>query len=125
MPALRVLIVEDEAPIAFLVEDAVAAGGHVVAQTATNITDAMRAAVGDHFDVALLDVNLNGQKAHALPVTLAARNKPFAFVTGYGNAGILQMFATAPLVRKPFRAEAVIAALAELERRLGYQEPDG
>lgn len=118
MTALRVLIVEDEAPVAFLVEDAVEEGGHIIAETVTNITDAMHAVAQDHFDVALLDMNLNGQKAHALPVTLSARKKPFAFVTGYGHAGILEMFADIPLVRKPFRTEHILDALKELERRL-------
>lgn len=118
MSGLRVLIVEDEAPIAFLVEDAVEQGGHIVAETATNITDAMRAAAGDHFDVALLDVNLNGQKAHALPVLLSNRRKPFAFVTGYGHAGIMERFADAPLVRKPFRSSSLLDVLDELRARI-------
>ena len=116
MTTLRVLVVEDEALIAMLIEDAVQKGGHSVAETISNITSAMAAVQGDHFDVALLDMNLNGQKAHALPVTLAARKKPFAFVTGYGHSGVLESFADAPVVRKPFRSQAIIEALAKLER---------
>jgi CheY-like chemotaxis protein len=119
---LRVLIVEDEAPIAFLVEDAVGISGHVVAAIATNLKDALSAVARGDFDVALLDMNLNGQKAHALPVTLSALNKPFAFVTGYGEAGILERFADAPVVTKPFRLEAVADALSTLAVNVSRQK---
>ena len=118
MTSLRVLVVEDEAPVALMIEDAVEASGHVVARTATNIKDAMAAATSDDFDVALLDLNLNGQRAHALPVTLTARGKPFGFVTGYGEAGLLRPFADAPLVAKPFRARDIGAMLTLLQARL-------
>lgn len=117
MSALRVLIVEDEIPAAMLVEDAVEAAGHVVAALATNINAAMAAASTGQFDVALLDVNLHGQKAHALPVILQRRGKPFAFVTGYGEAGILGEFADAPVIHKPFGAEEILAVLDDFGRR--------
>lgn len=119
MTRLRVLIVEDEVPAAMLVEDAVESAGHVVAALATNINAAMSAASGEQFDVALLDVNLNGQKAHALPVMLQRRGKPFAFVTGYGEAGVLADFAGAPVIHKPFAKEEIWSALAVLGDRIG------
>ena len=114
MTGLRVLIVEDEAIIAMLVEDAVESAGHVVAVTAGNITDAMEAAVSADFDAALLDVNLNGQKAHALPVALSARGKRFAFLTGYGEEGLLSQFADAPILRKPFTTVEIADVLRTL-----------
>lgn len=118
MSGLSVLIVEDEIPAAMLVEDAVERGGHRVALLATNINAAIAAASGAEFDVALLDVNLNGQKAHALPVILQRRGKPFAFVTGYGEAGVLDEFTDAPVVHKPFAAEEILRALERLAGRL-------
>jgi CheY-like chemotaxis protein len=116
--SLRVLVVEDEAPIALMIEGAIEAAGHIVARTATNIKDAMAAASSEEFDVALLDLNLNGQRAHAVPVTLAARGKPFGFVTGYGEDGVLQPFANAPLIAKPFRARDIKEMLTLLQARL-------
>jgi DNA-binding NtrC family response regulator len=118
MTALRVLVVEDEAHIALMIEGAVEAAGHIVARTATNIRDAMAAAASDDFDVALLDLNLNGQRAHAVPVTLAARGKPFGFVTGYGEAGVLEPFTNAPLIAKPFRTRDIREILGLLQTRL-------
>lgn len=115
---MRVLIVEDEALIAMMIEDAVEVAGHEVAGVATNITDALTAVATGVFDVALLDMNLNGQKGHPLPVTARARGKPFAFVTGYGQAGVLAQFAEAPMVIKPFRYEDIAAALGHLQAAL-------
>lgn len=111
------LIVEDEFAIATLIEDAVLESGHEVVRIATNIKDAMAAAATDNFDVALLDINLNGQKAHALPVVLTGRKKLFAFVTGYGETGVLQRFAEAPVVTKPFRTYDITDVLNKLSAR--------
>lgn len=118
MRSLRVLVVEDEALVAMMVEDAVEAAGHTVARSVANISEAMAAVMTDEFDVALLDMNLNGQRAHSLPVSLKARGKPFAFVTGYGLAGILTTFSDAPIVTKPFRYDDIAAALAKLNEKL-------
>jgi CheY-like chemotaxis protein len=115
---LRVLVVEDEVAIAMLIEDAVESLGHIVAHTATNIKEAMAIAAAGDFDVALLDLNLNGQRAHALPVTLTARGKPFGFITGYGDAGVLAPFADAPLIAKPFREKDVGEMLVRLQKRI-------
>ena len=115
---LRVLVVEDEVAIALLIEDAVASLGHSVAHTATNIKDAMAVATAGDFDVALLDLNLNGQKAHALPVALTARGKPFGFITGYGGGGVLGPFADVPIVAKPFRDRDIGEMLETLQSRI-------
>lgn len=115
MSGLRVLVVEDEALISMMIEEAVSSAGHEVAATVSNITDAMHAASTCDFDVALLDINLNGQKAHALPVVLSARGKPFGFVTGYGESGVMDQFADAPILKKPFRS----AEIEDILRRLG------
>lgn len=114
--ALRVLVIEDEVAVALLIEDAVEALGHVVVRTVTNIRDAMAAAASEQFDVALLDLNLNGQKAHALPITLKARGKPFGFITGYGDVGVLNMFSDAPLIAKPFRDEDIAKMMETLQK---------
>lgn len=111
MQPLNVLIVEDEALVALLVEDAVADAGHRVVRVASNVQDAMAAAASETFDFAVLDLNLNGQMAHAIPVMLKRLGRPFLFVTGYGAEGVLREFSDVPVVSKPFRSEDVIAAI--------------
>ncbi|MGJ0396841.1 MAG: response regulator [Methylocystis sp.] len=118
MSAPRVLIVEDEAVIAMALEMFLEELGAQVVATAGNVQDALQKATSEDFDLAFLDVNLNGQKAHVLPGVLERRHKPFAFVTGYGDEGVLGAHANAPVVAKPFSRSAISAALEQLKSRL-------
>ncbi|MFZ3179046.1 MAG: response regulator [Methylocystis silviterrae] len=114
----RVLIVEDEAVIAMALEMFLEELGAQVVATAGNVQEALQKATSEDFDIAFLDVNLNGQKAHVLPGVLERRHKPFAFVTGYGEQGVLEAHADAPVVAKPFSRDAVSTALEKLKSRL-------
>lgn len=118
MNAPRVLIVEDEAVIAMALEMFLEELGAQVVATAGNVQDALQKATNEDFDLAFLDINLNGQKAHVLPGVLERRRKPFAFVTGYGEQGVLEAHADAPVVAKPFSRDAVSTALEKLKSRL-------
>lgn len=114
----RVLIVEDEAVIAMALEMFLEELGAKVVGVAGNIQDALQKATSEDFDLAFLDINLNGQKAHVLPGVLERRRKPFAFVTGYGEQGVLEAHADAPVVAKPFSRGTISTALEQLKGRL-------
>jgi len=118
MSTPRVLIVEDEAVIAMALEMFLEELGAQVVATAGNVQDALQKATSEDFVIAFLDVNVNGQKAHVLPGVLERRHKPFAFVTGYGEQGVLEAHADAPVVAKPFSRDAVSTALEKLKSRL-------
>jgi CheY-like chemotaxis protein len=118
MNAPRVLIVEDEAVIAMALEMFLEELGAQVVAVAGNVQDALQKATCEDFDLAFLDINLNGQKAHVLPSVLERRHKPFAFVTGYGEQGVLGAHADAPVVAKPFSRGAISTALEKLKGRL-------
>jgi CheY-like chemotaxis protein len=118
MSAPRILIVEDEAVIAMALEMFLEELGAQVVATAGNVQDALQKATSEDFDLAFLDVNLNGQKAHVLPGVLERRHKPFAFVTGYGEQAVLEAHADAPVVSKPFSRGAISTALEKLKSRL-------
>jgi CheY-like chemotaxis protein len=108
---LRVLVVEDEGPIALLIEDMLQDMGCVVAASASNVGDAMRLASEGQFDFALLDVNLAGQKVDPVADVLARAGVPFAFASGYGQVGVREDLQTHPVVQKPFRAGDLAAAI--------------
>lgn len=116
MTASRVLVVEDEAMIAMLLETYLEGMDCDVVAVAGNVQEAVRMATQLQFDFALLDINLNGQKAHALPGILLRLKKPFAFVTGYGEQGILDAYATAPVVKKPFDESSILLAVKSLKK---------
>jgi CheY-like chemotaxis protein len=115
---VRVFLVEDESPIAMLVEDMLEALGCVVACSAANVAEALRTGAAAEFDLALLDMNLAGESALPVAELLRTQGRRFVFVTGYGGGGVPDAFRGRPVVAKPFvRAElagAMTAALSGL-----------
>jgi CheY-like chemotaxis protein len=114
MTLAKILIVEDEALIAMLLEEYVEGFGCQVVGIGTNVQQALKCAEELDFDIALLDVNLGGQKAPALPSILVRRGKRFAFVTGCGRAGVLASHSQAPIVGKPFTEQTIADVLIRL-----------
>ena len=66
------------------------------------------------FDVAMLDVNLNGTKSFPVAETLAERGVPFIFATGYGAHGMEHPFRDRPVLKKPFQSDELVMALIRL-----------
>jgi CheY-like chemotaxis protein len=114
---LRLLVVEDEAMVAMLVEDMLTDLGCVVAAVAGSVAAAIAVAgrCDAVFDGALLDVNLGGEMVFPVADTLAARGVPFLFATGYGRAGIEARFVSAPVISKPFGFDSLRTALSGLK----------
>ena len=113
----RVLIIEDEAIIAMTAEDMLEQIGCIVAGVAATFDQAMEAVERGGFDVALLDINLNGIPSLPVAQRLRESGTPFAFTTGYGSAGRGGEYEDVPLVAKPYRIDALEAAIAEALRR--------
>src|SRR5580698_3095487 len=109
--AKRVLVVEDEMMIRMLLEGMLEDLGHTVAGQAGTIEEALALAKQAEFDVALLDVNLNGKPITPVVAVLAGRGLPFVFASGYGQRGVPEEYRDSPALQKPFQAEALAAAL--------------
>jgi CheY-like chemotaxis protein len=107
----RVFLVEDEALIVMLVEDALADLGCVLAGVATRFDDALTKARELRFDVAVLDVNLNGLRTFPIAEAIKTRGIAFVFATGYGATSVPDGLNAVPILQKPF-------ALRELEQAL-------
>lgn len=113
----RVLVVEDEYLVALLVEDMLQTLGYEVAEIAPNLAAATTAAEAGDFDVAILDVNLNGTMSSPVAEILARRKIPFIFATGYGKAGPHEQFADAPSLQKPFEESDLSRVLSSVMGR--------
>ena len=85
---LRILIVEDEALVAMLIEDVLADLGHEVVGVAGRLDQALTLAREREMDFAILDLNLNGLNTYAIADVLKQRGVPFIFATGYGSGGV-------------------------------------
>jgi DNA-binding response OmpR family regulator len=114
----RVLLVEDEAMIAMLIEEMLADFDCDVAATAGQLDEAVALARTERFDLAFVDVNLGGVAAYPVAQALQARGIPFAFVTGYGTAATDAAHADAPILQKPFRCQELEAVIQLLRSRL-------
>ncbi|HYZ48051.1 MAG TPA: response regulator [Sphingomonas sp.] len=106
---LRILVVEDEGPVAMLIEDMLEDMGCTVAGSAASVGEALELIGRGGFDFALLDVNLAGEKVDPAAELLMRRGVPFAFATGYGAGGISQELRDRPVVQKPFSARELAA----------------
>ena len=111
---LRILIVEDEMLVAMNIEDMLLELGHEVAGIAGRLEAALNLARDGAFDVAMLDVNLAGDRSFPVAVLLAGRGSPFLFATGYGLDGIEEKYRDRPVLQKPFRACDLAAAVEAL-----------
>lgn len=112
--SLRVLVVEDEMIVTMLLEDLLAELGHTVTATAAHLDDSVRLAEAGGFDLAMLDLNINGQQSFPVAQALRARGVPFVFATGYGEAGLPEAWRGTPTLQKPFMAEDLEAVLARM-----------
>lgn len=114
MGRCRVLLVEDEAIIAMLMEDMLAELSCDVTHTAGQLDEAIKAASTAAVDLAFIDVNLRGAPAWPVADVLRARGIPFAFVTGYGAAGTDEANVHVPVLQKPFRSQELAAIVRSL-----------
>ncbi|MHB8529776.1 MAG: response regulator [Caulobacteraceae bacterium] len=110
----RILVVEDEAMIALLIEDMLSDLGCAVVGPAHGLAEGLELVRGDgEMDAALLDVNLAGQPVFALADELRARGVPMIFSTGYGEFALRDIDKGVPVIHKPFRAHELARALDE------------
>jgi CheY-like chemotaxis protein len=112
----RVFVVEDEVMIRMLLEDMLADLGYGVAASAGGLEEAIALARDSDFDLAILDVNLNGHSVYPVADVLEQRGVPFVFSTGYGERGLPEPYRGRPTLQKPFQLENLDKALATIAR---------
>jgi CheY-like chemotaxis protein len=110
---LRILVVEDEMTIAFMIEDMLVELGHEVVELAMRLPEALDAAQRADIDVAILDVNIDGHRSFAVADILIGRAIPFAFATGYGAAGVDEAYKNRPVLAKPFLSDDLRKLLSQ------------
>src|SRR5260370_41328392 len=103
---LRVLIVEDEAMVAILLEDILADCGCAVIGRAFSVEEAIALTRSERqIGAAILDVNLRGSPIYPVAEVLAARGIPFAFASGYGAEGLDEKWRDRLSLPKPFTSQ--------------------
>ncbi len=107
----KVLLVEDEAPVAMMMAGSLRELGFAVLGPFARVAEAAAAARRDEVERAVLDVNLGGEFVYPVADVLAERGVPFIFVTGYGPDRIDGRFASVPVLQKPVQQHDLEVAL--------------
>jgi CheY-like chemotaxis protein len=113
----RVLVVEDEMLILLMIEDMLEDLGFAAVTAAATIDQALGLIDTQAFDVAMLDLNLQGEKSYPVADRLAARGVPFLFSTGYGHYGLQEGYGDRPVLNKPFQQQELAVMLRSLLSR--------
>jgi len=91
--SLRVFVVEDEALIRMMVVDMLEELGHTIAAEAGHIDQAIKLASSAEFDLAVLDVNIEGKFITPVAATIKARGLPIIFALAMDRLGCRTNFA--------------------------------
>ena len=89
---MRILIAEDEFLVGVQLEEDLRSAGWSIVGPFSTLETATLAARRERFDLALLDINLNGIPVYPLADELHARGTPFIFVSGYLSAALPERF---------------------------------
>jgi CheY-like chemotaxis protein len=103
----RILVVEDEALIAMMVEEMLGAS---VIGPAASIPEARKLIETVPFDAAVLDVNVRSDRIDPIADLLRGRRVPFVFATGYG-AGASSAKRDELVLEKPYTSDRLLSAL--------------
>src|SRR5258708_12397695 len=101
-PGGSVFLVEDEVMIRMMVADMLEELGYRVVAEAGEINEAIRLAQSADYDLAILDVNVNGRGISPVADLIKARKRPFIFATGYGSSGLPEEYPPPPPLQNPF-----------------------
>jgi len=103
----RVLLVEDEALVAIMVQESLAEFGFDVVGPVSKVSEAAAAAKFGRFDAAVLDINLGDELVYPVAEILEQRGVPFVFVTGYDADSVDTRFSGVPILQKPIEREVL------------------
>lgn len=109
-----ILVVEDEALVAMLLEDALLDAGCTVLGPATSVGQALALLRGARPAAAVLDLNLSGETSEPVADALVALGVPFIVVTGYGAEGLPINHRNALVLAKPYNPTELTNTLARL-----------
>jgi DNA-binding response OmpR family regulator len=110
-------MLEDEPIVALGLEDMLLDFGFKDVRVSTTIEQAFCHLEDRAPDIAILDVNIRGERSYGVADALARLGVPFLFATGYGDAEHPQALRSVLTLTKPYSAEelesALVAAIAK------------
>ena len=109
---LRVLVVEDAALIALELCETLSNCGAEIVGSCDSLTNALSVADSEAIDVALLDIDLNGEPVWPVAEKLTTRNIPIIFTTGFTDVTLRPArFRKTATVNKPHNTDKLLSML--------------
>lgn len=100
--------------VLIMIEDMLADLGCMSVIAAATVNQAIALIEVQSFDVAMLDMNLNGHDSYEVAEALAARDVPFVFSTGYSGDDLRDGYRDRPVLMKPFMPKELVEILTLL-----------
>lgn len=110
---IRVLLVEDEFLVALEAEEILKDFGVRSVEIVNTFEKASVIAEENRFDVAVLDINLNGKLSLPIARSLTARGVPVVFTTGYEKSRDEPEIGVVARIMKPYSAATLKAAVQQ------------
>jgi len=110
----RILVVEDEALVALLIEETLREAGFQIAGCTDSPDKALAILDECDCDAAVLDATLHGKSVEPVATALHRRGMPFVFISGYSRIQLHEQFIDAPLLSKPFKPEHLIRTIKRI-----------
>jgi CheY-like chemotaxis protein len=114
LTGLRIFVAEDEFHIRCLIEEMLVELGCIITESVSSLRAALDRAGATEAQVAVLDINLRGERVFAVARILRDRGIPIVFSTGYGRDGMDTEWTACPVIQKPFTIERLKAALTQV-----------
>jgi DNA-binding response OmpR family regulator len=105
-----VLVVEDEIELSRLFVEVITHAGYIAVPT-YSLTDALGALSHQHFDAAVLDIELRDGTVFPVADRLAELGTPFLFASAVYSQMVPTRHRDVPFVAKPFRIEELLAGV--------------
>lgn len=109
----RILVVEDEWPVAAFIRDTLEDAGAVVVGLAADCRDACNVLEGAGVEAAVVDLHLGSSSGHVLAHLLEMRDIPYLIETGYAPEAI-KAHPGVMILQKPFLGEDLVWAVSTL-----------
>ena len=110
----QVMIVEDDALLALDLASTVRGAGLQVVGPFSSVDAAVRAVAVHQPDIAILDIDLQGQLSFPVADALAAANVPFVWLSGSSAEVLPSPYRSRPFASKPIADVGILQLIAQV-----------
>lgn len=121
-PNAVILVVEDEIDLSRLFIEVLSAVGYT-AVPAYSVSDTLSALAHQHFDAAILDVELRDGTVFPVADRLAAAGTPYLFASAIYFQAVPRAHQDAPFIGKPFQIDDLLLRVEQAISGLGLSVP--